>query len=171
MCYLSGFDLHRNLFRAIQDLKLSADLGSPDMSGWMAENGIGIPVDFAFTVRNYELSSDCSATGSICCGWCLDAGKGIPIDVMVAAEFFKKASDSNDTAVAKPSAVVLSGAKALMKTSNAWFCIVEKPRLNSSAQGYMNFARCLEYGKGIDHDFISAAKFYPLSAELNDADA
>jgi TPR repeat protein len=69
----------------IQDFEVSADLGSPNgkfVVGWMAEHGIGIPVDFVAPMQNYEMSSDGSAPGSACCGWCLYAGK--------------KASDSND---------------------------------------------------------------------------
>jgi hypothetical protein len=34
-----------------------------------------------------------------------------------------------------------------------------------------NFARCLEYGKGTDQNYIRAAKYHRLSAEANDADA
>jgi hypothetical protein len=40
----------------------------------------------------------------------------------------------------------------------------------SHSHGLYNYARCLEYGKGIGQDFIRAAKYYHLSAELNDAD-
>jgi hypothetical protein len=75
---------------------------------------------------------------------------------MLNAEFFKRASDSNDADGPNNFGIVLRGAMALMKTSNA--------RL-------YNVARCLEYGKGIDQDSISAAKYDHLSAELSDADA
>jgi TPR repeat protein len=34
-----------------------------------------------------------------------------------------------------------------------------------------NFGRCLEYGKGIDKDFLRAAKYYRLSAELENSAA
>jgi hypothetical protein len=41
----------------------------------------------------------------------------------------------------------------------------------SDCDGMHNFARCLEYGKGIGQDFIRAAKYYRRSAELNNAAA
>jgi TPR repeat protein len=33
-----------------------------------------------------------------------------------------------------------------------------------------NFGRCLEHGLGIDRDLLRAAKYYRMSAELNNAD-
>jgi TPR repeat protein len=46
-----------------------------------------------------------------------------------------------------------------------------KAMSQSDRTGMHNFARCLEYGKGIGQDFICAATYYCLSAELGNAAA
>jgi TPR repeat protein len=69
------------------------------------------------------------------------------------------------------SAAVLSGARALMKTSNAQFGIIERPRISLIRTEYITLGVVLNMGKGIGQDFIRATKYYHLAAEFNNADA
>jgi hypothetical protein len=155
---------------------VSVDLRSPDgefVVGWMAENRIGIPVDFAIAVQNYELSSDDSATGpalpAVVCV-CPPAKEFLLISCLLQSSS-RRLSIQAMLMRQITSIVVLSWAKALISTSNAGFYIIERQCLGLIRKDYITLCAVLNMAKRIGHGFIRAAKHYCLAAELNDGDA
>jgi TPR repeat protein len=137
----------------------------------MAENGIGIPVDFEFAVENYEMPSDGSAAGPARCGRCWYAGRGIPVDFTVAAELFKKASDSNDADGANSFGCCLEWGESIDEDIECAVLHYRKAASQSHPHVLFYSARFLEYGKRIGQDLIRAVKHSRLSADLRDTDA
>jgi TPR repeat protein len=99
MCLLGGLGVNRNLPLAIQHFNSSAENSDSyglAVAGWMAEHGIGTPMNVEKAANNYELSSVDSSASGVSYGRCCQTGRGIPVDFTVAAEFFRKAADSDD---------------------------------------------------------------------------
>jgi hypothetical protein len=115
----------------------------------MAENRIGIPVDFAVTVQNYELSSDNSAISpalpAVACvcppakefllisHLLQSSSRRLPIQVMLMRQI--------------TSIVVLSWAKALIPISNAGFYIIERQCLGLIRKDYITLCAVLNKAK------------------------
>jgi TPR repeat protein len=63
---------------------------------WMAEHGIGSPVDLTAAVYCYDLASEKSRHACVLFSQCYETGRGVPVDFRLVAECFQKAAHLGD---------------------------------------------------------------------------
>jgi TPR repeat protein len=86
------------------------------------------------------------------------------------AELFQLAADSEDAKGANALGTCLEEDQAVEANMKGAVSYNRKAIAKHHIFGMNNFRRCLEYEKGIDENCRRAAQYYPIAANLNNAD-
>ena len=170
--YECGIGVNKNMAKAVQLYRLSADQGDLCALGMCYARGSGVEKDDDAAARFYRLSADQGdAVAQYNLGRCYGDGTGVETDLVEAVRFFRLSADQGHADAQNGLGHCYENGTGIEKD------LVEAVRFYrlSADQGHAaaqyNLGVFYEYGTGVEKDLVEAVRFFRLSADQGDADA
>jgi len=168
-CYFYGVAADKNVERAIENYKKSADSGFPPALfdlGTLYEKGVVVPKDFTIAVDYLQRAADFGyAPAQNSLGALYAKGIGLVKDQQIALNYFKMAADQNHPIALYNLGIFYETGKVVTKDlpTAVNYYTMSADRGHPLAQ--YNLAICYLHGNGIGKDPVNAVKYFKMSAD------